>query len=273
MSIRNTFIVARNRYWLHACDQLGARPHLDGRPTINTSSGRIRIGDRFRLSSRPVPSHLVAGPSGVLEIGHDVSIAHGAAVAAFEDVRIGDGTRIGPFVVIMDTNFHDVGNQSIKHDCRPVSIGKNCRIGSRVTITRGAAIGNGAEILAGSVVSSTIPPGVCAGGGRARVIGRAGESTSRWDGIAALLPELVTDIFGLAATPNLDTRGSQIPGWNTDQQKELLAAIEERFGVSIEVSAANSLADMIAEVERAHASSRSQIQGLYKISLRSESGI
>jgi acetyltransferase-like isoleucine patch superfamily enzyme len=117
----------------------------------------------------------------VLEIGPDVWIGHGAAIAAFELVRIGEGTHIGPFVIIMDTNFHGTpGDQSVRHDCRPIVIGKHCRIGSRVTITRGASIGDGAEILAGSVVSSAIPPGVCAGGARARVFGRAGDAASRW---------------------------------------------------------------------------------------------
>ena len=57
-----------------------------------------------------------------------------------------------------------------------------------MTITRGASIGDGAEILAGSVVSSAIPPGVCAAGARARIIGRAGEAASRWDGAAAAIP-------------------------------------------------------------------------------------
>ena len=125
-----------------------------------------------------------------LEIGDDVSIAHGAAISAYEHVQIGDGTCFGPFVLIMDTNFHSAtGDHSVLHETRPVVIGKDCRIGSAVTITRGAVIGDGAEILAGSVVSSTIPSGVCAGGVRARVLGRAGDPECRWDGAAALLIE------------------------------------------------------------------------------------
>jgi Acetyltransferase (isoleucine patch superfamily) len=86
------------------------------------------------------------------------SVGGGAAIAAFQQVSIGDGTRIGPYVIIMDTNFHgSPGDQSVQHDTRPVTIGAGCRIGSRVTITRGGSIGDGAEILAGSVVSSAIP--------------------------------------------------------------------------------------------------------------------
>ena len=142
-------------------------------------------GSRVHLSSRPIVSHLATGPDGVLEIGDDVSIAYGAAIAAFERVQIGEGTCIGPFAIIMDTNFHGAAaDRAVEHDCRPVLIGKHCRIGSRVTITRGAAIGDGAEILAGSVVCSSIPAGACAGGARAQVLGRAGDPGSRWQGPA-----------------------------------------------------------------------------------------
>jgi acetyltransferase-like isoleucine patch superfamily enzyme len=138
------------------CESVGETPRLDGRPTINPEGGQVRVGHRFRLASRPVPSHLVAGPGAVLDIGNDVSIGAGAAIAAFQQVSIGDRTRIGPYVIIMDTNFHGKpGDQSVQHDTRPVTIGAGCRIGSRVTITRGGSIGDGAEILAGSVVSSS----------------------------------------------------------------------------------------------------------------------
>ena len=171
----------QNAFWLLGCDRVGSDPRLDGRPTIKAYGGHIRIGDRFRFASRPVASHLIAGPHGILEIGNDVSIAYGAAIAAFERVDIGPGTRIGPFVIVMDTNFHGAaGDQSVQHDCRPVTIGARCRIGSRVTITRGASIGDESEILAGSVVTSAIPAGVCAGGARARILGRAGEGAASW---------------------------------------------------------------------------------------------
>jgi acetyltransferase-like isoleucine patch superfamily enzyme len=155
---------------------VGSCPYLRGRPSILSHGGRIEIGDRFQLASHPVPSHLATGPGALIEIGDDVWIGHGAGIAAFERVKIGHGTQIGPFVIIMDTNFHGApGDQSVQHDCRPIVIGNNCRIGSRVTITRGAFIGDGAEIVAGSVVSSTIPAGMRAGGARARVLGPAGD--------------------------------------------------------------------------------------------------
>ena len=241
------------RWSLRECESVGAEPRLHGHPTFYASPGRIRIGDRFTLSSRPVVSHVHAGPEGTLDIGHDVSIAHGAAISAYEYVQIGDGTCIGPYLVLMDTNFHGrTGDQSVQHDTRPVIIGKACRIGSRVTITRGAKIGDGAEILAGSVVSSTIPAGACAGGAKARVLGYAGEEACRWDGAAAVLPELIRETLALDASPEVDTRVSALR-WTEARLRALVAAIEERFGTAVDpdvIRRASDLREIAAVIER-----------------------
>jgi len=253
MSIRASFLDARNAFWLRGCERIGHEPQLRGRPSMELEGGSIRIGDRFHLASRPVVSHLAAGPQGVLEIGSDVSIAHGAAIASFQLVRIGDGTQIGPYVIIMDTNFHGAqGDQSVEHDCRPVIIGKHCRIGNRVTITRGVSIGDGAEILAGSVVSSQIPPGVCAGGARARILGRAGDAASRWDSAAAVLPELVMNAFNLDSPVELGAGPADVASWDDAGMVRLLAAIEDHFGVALDravVESAQSFSDMAEAVE------------------------
>jgi acetyltransferase-like isoleucine patch superfamily enzyme len=253
MTIRTRWNAARARRWLRTCSQVGEDPYLVGKPSIYADGG-LHIGDRFHLSSRPVASHLVAGPDGILHIGDDVSIGCGAAISAFQHVHIGDGTRIGPFVIIMDTNFHGApGDQAVHHDCRPVTIGNGCRIGSRVTITRGAIIGDGAEILAGSVVSSAIPPGVCAAGARARIIGRAGDVMSRWESPAALLPDLLMASLDLASPPDID--GSPIPPnlWTDARVRDLLGALEDRFGVVLDSEAVGKIetfADIAATVQQ-----------------------
>jgi acetyltransferase-like isoleucine patch superfamily enzyme len=242
MTIRAAWNAARARRWLRACTSVGEEPHLTGKPTVDYIGGELRIGNRFRLASRPVASHLAAGPGAILCIGNDVSIGYGAAVAAYQHVQIGDGTRIGPFVIIMDNNFHGApGDQSLQHDCRPVTIGAGCRIGSRVTIGRGVTIGDGAEILAGSVVSSAIPAGVCAAGGRARIIGRAGDLRSRWDSAAAVLPDILMASLGLESPPDLD--GSPIPAhlWTEAPMQGVLGAIADNFGVRLDRATAREI--------------------------------
>jgi acetyltransferase-like isoleucine patch superfamily enzyme len=236
VSLRTRVDAMRAARWLRACTSVGADPRLNGRPDIYAVPGIIRIGDRFRLASRPVPSHIEVGPGGVLEIGDDVRVAHGGAIAAFERVRIGDGTCIGPYVLIMDTNFHgNTGDQSVQHDCRPVVIGARCRIGSRVIITRGARIGDGAEILAGSVVSGDVPAGSCVGGARIAVFGRAGEPASRWDGAVALLPRLAMEALSLDAPPDPDGRPADLQ-WTVGGAQAMMSAIRAQFGVALEPS-------------------------------------
>jgi maltose O-acetyltransferase len=251
MSMRATWNAARARYWLRMCASVGDRPNLVGKPTIEREGGQIRIGDRFHLSSRPIASHLAAGPGAVLEIGDDVSIGCGAAIAAFQHVRLGSGSRIGPFAIIMDTNFHGApGDQSVQHDTRAVTIGNGCRIGSRVTITRGVSIGDGAEILAGSVVSSVIPPGVCAAGARARIIGRAGDIASRWESAAAALPDALMTILGLDSPPDLDDSALPIDAWTEDRVR----ALEDRLGAALnarDIREARTFGDIAVAVQYA----------------------
>lgn len=247
----------RTKRWLRTCAHVGIEPQLAGEPTIY-ADGELRIGDRFRLASRPVPSHLAVGAGALLQIGNDVSIGHGAAITALMRVGIGSGTRIGPFAIMMDTNFHKPGDQSLQHDCRPIVIGEGCRIGSRVTITRGVTIGDGAEILAGSVVSSNIPAGVCAAGAKARIIGRAGDMASRWESPAALLPDILMASLDLRSPPDLDDTPIPQHLWTDAGISSALQAIEAEFSVAVDraaASAARTYADIASVVWRASCSS------------------
>ena len=53
---------------------------------------------------------------------------------------------------------------------KPVNIGENVWIGSRVTILPGVNIGEGAVVGAGSVVTGNVPKGAVVGGNPAKVI-------------------------------------------------------------------------------------------------------
>lgn len=255
MTVQERIVAARTSRWLRACARVGDAPRVYGRPSVDVYGGTIRIGNRFSLSSRPVASHLVAGPGALLDIGDDVWLGHGAAVAAFERVEIGSGTQIGPFLIVMDTNFHGgSGDQSVQHDCRPIVIGRNCRIGTRVTITRGVTIGDGAEILAGSVVTSSIPDNVCAGGARARVLGPAGDPLTRWDSASALAPIVLADTLNLPAPPGADLVLADVGGWNEAGIERFAAAMAQTFGAALHASdfaACRTIADVATAAEAA----------------------
>jgi acetyltransferase-like isoleucine patch superfamily enzyme len=247
---------ARTALWLRKCARVGEQPQLKGKPYLYVDQGSMILGDRCVIASRPVQSHLAVGPGAVLEIGDEVSIGHGAAIAAFERVQIGSQTRIGPFLVLMDTNFHDrSGEQSVQHECRPVIIGRNCLIGSRVTITRGASIGDGAEILAGSTVSSEIPAGACAGGVRAQVLGRAGDPALRLDPNTSMVMTALREVFELETLPQLETDLAGLPLWGSMRTLRLRDVLASEAGPSLDLAAVENavhVADLVAAVVRAN---------------------
>lgn len=91
------------------------------------------------------------------------------------DVNIGDDVVMGPDVVIMTIGhaFADPDrpiNLQGGLPRRPVSIGRDVWIGTRVVILPGVEIGDGAVIGACSVVTRSIPPFAVAAGNPARVI-------------------------------------------------------------------------------------------------------
>ena len=84
---------------------------------------------------------------------------------------------IGADVMIADTDFHEVDVIARRHlpipapvESDAVTIGDDVFLGARSIVLKGASIGNGSVIAAGSVVTGAIPAGVVAGGVPARVL-------------------------------------------------------------------------------------------------------
>lgn len=160
---------AAARVWLSACDVVGRGAWLQGRPLVR-NLGRIEIGSGLVMSSLPVRSHLVTGPRGLLRIGHGVRIAHGASISAHAELVIGDDVVIGPFAMLLDSDYHDAARHDSPGVARPIHIGRGVRLGAGVVVLRGAVIGDGAVIEAHSVVNRYIPPAVHASGVPARPV-------------------------------------------------------------------------------------------------------
>src|SRR5262249_2917988 len=139
-----------------------------GAPFIE-NLGRIVIGDDFNFVSLFVQSHLVTGHAGSLEIGNSVNINFGAAISSHERVTIGDRVRIGPYAIIMDSDYHAAKNRDDRPTA-PIVIEDDVWLAGRVSVLKGSRIGKGSVITAGSVVSGDIPAGVVAGGVPARVL-------------------------------------------------------------------------------------------------------
>jgi acetyltransferase-like isoleucine patch superfamily enzyme len=241
---------ALQRVYLRNADRVGSGVRLHGRPFVD-NLGLLVLGDEVELSSTPVQSHLVTGPSGALEIGRGVRIGHGAAIVSHARVEIADGARIGPFAMIMDTDFHEAGAHNKAGEPKPIRIGRGAVIESRVTVLRGTTIGDNSRVRAGSVVSGDVPPNTVVAGVPARPE-RAGATEE------AEVSAIVRAVFGLKDIPPAEAGPGQVPGWDSLGALKLLLALEEAFGVTLtehDMMRAKSVADLDAVVREAGARS------------------
>jgi carbonic anhydrase/acetyltransferase-like protein (isoleucine patch superfamily) len=104
-------------------------------------------------------------------------------------VRCGDGVRIASHASIVGFNhgFDDpnVPIHTQKHESLGIVIGDDVWIGANAVVLDGVAVGNGAVIAAGAVVSKDVPPLAIVGGVPANVVRYRGQS-GRKDVAAAL---------------------------------------------------------------------------------------
>lgn len=164
--------------------KIGHGVRLNGLPRLN-GSGRVVLGNRVALVSdwrgtalgtrAPVLLNTLT-PDAEIEIGDDTGISGGIIVAG-KHIKIGARCLLGADVMVFDNDFHPLapeGRRYARPDfdeiSTPTVIGDDVFVGTRTTVTKGAQIGDGSVIAAGSVVVGVIPPGVIAGGVPAKVI-------------------------------------------------------------------------------------------------------
>lgn len=236
------------RLALRGVDHLGARPRVRGLPFVE-NLGAITIGDDLELHSGPVRSHLVTGPRGVLHIGNEVSIGAGAAIAAESHIEIGDGARLGPFAMLLDTDYHVAGDRTAPAPADPIVIGAHAWLGERVTVLRGAKIGRGAHIESGSVVSGTIPDGARAAGVPAQIIRPAEPpaphaTTTAPSDTFARIQHLAAEIFALPHLPAPTDGPATIPAWDSLGALRFLVSLEAELGIQLPPTALAGIHDL-----------------------------
>jgi acetyltransferase-like isoleucine patch superfamily enzyme/acyl carrier protein len=218
---------------LKACNQVGAGVRVEGDLYVE-NLGRLEIADRVRIRSVSAQSHLVTAPTGTLTIGRDVQIGHGVAIACHERITIGHGVVLGPYVMLMDTDFHEAGKHDEAGGTAPICIGNFARLGARVTVLRGSTIGEGAIVEPGSVVKGDIPPGAHVGGVPARSISQDGEIMLPEGVSLAAVCRVVAHSFGLAELPHAESAKAEIANWDSLGTLNLLLSLEQAFGVNID---------------------------------------
>jgi acetyltransferase-like isoleucine patch superfamily enzyme len=108
-----------------------------------------------------------------ITIGSNVHTNNNLFICSAGEVRIGDNTLIGEGVMMIDHDAHgirpDERNKSIGN-IRPIVVGENVWIGSRVTILPGTEIGRNSIVGAGAVVKGVFPENVIIAGNPGKVI-------------------------------------------------------------------------------------------------------
>ncbi|MGE3328624.1 MAG: acyltransferase, partial [Acidimicrobiia bacterium] len=124
--------------WYLRSATIGTRVRLRGRPVVH-NWGEMIIGDRTQLVSTVATLELVAYEGGRLEVGERTLLNYGTSITAASTVTIGARCLIGTHVTIMDNDFHrlEPDRRLERPDSRPISIGENVWLGTRVIVLGG----------------------------------------------------------------------------------------------------------------------------------------
>lgn len=173
---------------------------VDDAPVDEVANGHpIWTFDRF--ASEPASQRLVAlaiANARVREMldrrcttaGIDVIGVYASNIVIMDDVEIGPGALLSPFVTLTSNIrigrcFHGNLYSYVEHDCvigdyvtlapgvrcnGNVTIGSHAYIGSGAVIRQGVSIGSGATVGMGAIVTKDVPPGVTVIGNPARLM-------------------------------------------------------------------------------------------------------
>ena len=158
--IRNWWL---NLHYRRLFQELGGPIKFRGKPLIR-NSGTLKAGKKLYILSYWMPTFIMVRRGGLLEFGDGVNINHGAFIAAFKHVKIGNQCGIGMGAMIMDTDFHELDTEDVKIEAEPVILEDHVWIANRAIVLKGVRIGTGAVVAANAVVTKDVPPNTLVAG-------------------------------------------------------------------------------------------------------------
>ena len=159
----------RAKIALRNCTQVGKLTRVNGEVQVH-NHGRMILGEKVSIQATHVPVELATGGSAELIIGDRTYINAGVSIGASVSIRIGNDCAIGNYTLIMDNDFHSVGDHKVAPKGSPVVIEDDVWLAARVTVLKGVTIGRGAVVAAGAVVTKDVAPKTLVGGVPARFI-------------------------------------------------------------------------------------------------------
>lgn len=208
--------LTRARILLKPCSTVGRNARVAGSMRIE-NAGSIRIGDHLNVNSSWVPTEFLTGPGGEIEIGDDVLINFGTVIAAGRSVVIGSGSMIGPHCIISDVDIPESVSGEASVAARPIEIGRDVWLAGRVTVRPGVRIGDGAVVVAGSIVETDVPPQVMASGIPARLLPKLGAASRPGAAHGATFGTVTQAVRPSAAPAPATRRGVVISDFRLDE--------------------------------------------------------
>lgn len=208
------------RYWRFLRFKL-ANPHV-------ITTGLVFLGRDVELVARPGFGRLVLGRwvhlgdgtsvrchEGTVHIGDKVVFGRNSVINGYLDITIGATSIIADLVYISDFDhvFADdqmpIKDQGIVKS--PVRIGADVWLGTKVTVVRGTAIGDGCVVAANAVVTRDLAPHSIAVGVPARAIRSRRQDAAAHAQVRQVLTEMAAKLPGAsdpAHRPDLDPGGA-----------------------------------------------------------------
>ena len=121
-------------------------------------SASLLINNRVNLRNY---CNFVLGENATVILEENVFMNNYCSINALERIEIGENTLFGEGVKLYDHN-HEYNEQSVEHHkfkSSPIKIGKNCWLGSNVTVLKGVTIGDNVIIGAGCVIYKDVAAG------------------------------------------------------------------------------------------------------------------